>query len=414
MKKSTLSSAGEAAALARFALITKIEDYLRQGASLVRALHWSAAVPVNEPNGLERYYAPRTLEDWWYAYQQQGFAGLYPKERTDKGQPRCLTAEQQEWIRQQVQTHPQVPVKILYLRWQEQGRQLPSLNSVYRFLREHELDAQRRAQQSRQPPTGPTKAFEAPFVNDLWMVDFSNGPYLRQPGAKKALATHLCLILDDHSRIIPYGAYYPAPNTQAFHQTFKEAILRRGIPLKLYTDQGQVFTNEHTQVVCANLGIRLLHAKPYHAWSKGKIERLFRTLQQSFESNLRLPGQGVDTLAELNHQLSIWIETVYHPRTHSATGVSPQERFNQAVHQLRHLDPHQDIHRLFYTRVHRTVRNDGTVRLENELYEVDLALRGLTIQLRFDPFSRDHIEVYYRGQSFGIAQLIDRQSNSLF
>src|SRR5258705_473621 len=34
----------------------------------------------------------------------------------------------------------------------------------------------------------------------------------------------------------------------------------------------------------ANLGIRLLHAKPYSAWSKGKVERCFYTLQQDRKS----------------------------------------------------------------------------------------------------------------------------------
>jgi|GEM_PF-792710 len=40
-------------------------------------------------------------------------------------------------------------------------------------------------------------------------------------------------------------------------------------------DQGQPFVNHHARIVCANLGIRLLHANPYHAWSKGKVELRF-------------------------------------------------------------------------------------------------------------------------------------------
>jgi len=74
--------------------------------------------------------------------------------------------------------------------------------------------------------------------------------------------------VDDHSRLIPFGAYYPQANTEAFHHAFKEAILRRGLPRKLYTDQGKPFINAHSHLVCAQLGVRLLHAKPYHSWSK--------------------------------------------------------------------------------------------------------------------------------------------------
>src|SRR5207245_392230 len=132
--------------------------------------------------------------------------------------------------------------------------------------------------------------FEAPFVNDLWMTDFSPGPYLHPAQSAKVTPTFLCIIIDDHSRLLPYAAYYLRAGTQAFHQTLKEALKRRGLPTKLYTDQGGPFTNDHTRIVCARLGIRLLHAKPYHAWSKGKAERIIFTIQQDFQAGLHLPG----------------------------------------------------------------------------------------------------------------------------
>jgi len=113
-----------------------------------------------------------------------------------------------------------------------------------------------------------TKCFEAPFVNDLWRTDFSPGPYLHPADGAKAIPTFLWVIIGDHSRLIPYAAYFLRADTQAFQQTLTEALRRRGLPAKLYTDQGGPFTSDHTRVVCANLGIRLLHAKPYHAWSK--------------------------------------------------------------------------------------------------------------------------------------------------
>ena len=178
--------------------------------------------------------------------------------RTDKGQVRTLTPEQQKWILEQAQAHLGVPVKVLYRRWKEQDPELASLNTVYRLLREHELSTKTRRQLLKQPLGGATKAFEAPFVNDLWMVDFSPGPFLHPPGQAKALATHLCVIIDDHSRVIPYAGYFPQADTRAFHQTLKEAIRRRGLPAKLYTDNGGPFVNDHTRIVCARLGIRLI------------------------------------------------------------------------------------------------------------------------------------------------------------
>jgi putative transposase len=166
--------------------------------------------------------------------------------------------------------------------------------------------------------------------------------------------------------------------------------------------------------VCANLGIRLLHAKPYHAWSKGKVERVFLTLQQGFESMLRLPGMGVGSLRELNEKLWRWIEEIYHGRVHSSTGLKPSERFVAGLQgaAVRKLEPALDLESLFYARATRTVRKDGTVRLEGVLYEVDLSLRGFTIELRFDPYKLDRLEIYHRGKPQGLARRVDLHLNS--
>jgi transposase InsO family protein len=412
MKNEPHTSASQALALERFALMAKIQDLLRQGYPLSVALEQVSHCPLSLPNGNQRLFARRTIEDWWYDYQQGGFAALTPKVRADRGQPRTLTAQQQKWILEQAQAHLAVPVKVLCRRWREQDPQLPSLNSIYRFLRQHQLHTGARRQQLRQPLGGATKCFEAPYVNDLWMTDFSPGPYLHPPHSAKATPTFLCVIIDDHSRLIPYAAYFLRADTQAFHQTLKEAIRRRGLPTKLYTDQGKPFTNDHTRMVCARLGVRLLHAKPYHAWSKGKAERILFTIQQDFEAGLRLPGEAVQTLEELNAKFSLWLQSIYHVRVHSSTGMSPTERFQRGAHLLKALDPHLDLDQLFYHELKRTVRRDGTIRLGNQLYEVDLSLRTLEVQLRFDPFKLDPIEVLHRGTRFGVAKPVNLHLNS--
>lgn len=399
--------------MARFSLISKIQELLAQHVPLRVALETAAsASPQPADDGSTRPLPVRTLEDWWYAYQHGGFAALHPKSRSDRGVPRKLTPEQERLIVAQVKSHPAIAIKVFYRQWKQADPTLPALSAIYRALQRHDLNQRSRHYLMRQAISGPTKAFEAPLVNELWMVDFSPGPFLHLAGQKKAVPTHLCAILDDHSRVVPHAAYYLQANTRCFHGSFKEAIRRRGLPRKLYTDQGAPFTNEHTRVICANLGIRLLHAKPYHAWSKGKVERFIYTVQQDFEATLRLPGQNVASLEELNARLADWLQTIYHLRHHQGIGMSPQERFAAGSAQVRPLDPHLDLDRLFYAQLLRVVRKDGTVRLHNDLYEVDLALRGLEVRLRFDPWTLARVEVDYRGQSFGLARRVDRHLNS--
>jgi transposase len=225
----------QAIALERFAFITQIQDLLGQDFPLSLALEQVSLRPMSLPDGSQRLWARRTIEDWWYDYQQGGFAALTPKVRADKGKPRTLSPQQQKWILEQAQAHLAVPVKVLYRRWREHDPQLPALNSIYRFLREHELHTKARRQQLRQPVGGATKCFEAPFVNDLWMTDFSPGPYLQPADGAKAVPTFLGVIIDEHSRLIALAAYFLRADTQAFHQTLKQARRRRGWPAQLYT-----------------------------------------------------------------------------------------------------------------------------------------------------------------------------------
>jgi putative transposase len=413
MNSKPSQSGAEAVALARFSLISKIQELLAQSVPLKVALETVASSSaLAQPQGSAHPVAVRTLEDWWYAYGRGGFAALHPKARSDRGLSRKLSPEQERLILAQVRMHPAIPIKVLYRQWKQQDPVLPALSAIYRALQRHDLNQRSRHYLMRQAIGGPTKAFEVPLVNELWMVDFSPGPFLHLAGQKQATATHLCALLDDHSRVLPHAAYYLRADTRCFHCSFKEAIRRRGVPRKLYTDQGGPFINDHTRVICANLGIRLLHAKPYHAWSKGKIERFFHTVQQDFEATLRLPGQSPTTLEELNARLADWIQSIYHVRLHEGIGMSPAERFARGSAQVRPLDPHLDLDRLFYSELLRVVRKDGTVRLNNDLYEVDLALRGLEVRLRFDPWSLARVEVDYRGQSFGLARKVDRHLNS--
>lgn len=385
-------------ALTRFRALNFVEDQRRAGGALAAALRAASLRPWPDEQG--DYYAVRTLEDWWYAYQKGGFDVLIPTPRSDQGQNRVLDEPTGAWVLEQVTQNPTIPLKVLYAHWRQAGRTLPSVSVLYRYLRRHGLD--RKSLRAGRLETGPTKAFEAPHVNDLWMVDFSPGPTVRLQD--KVLSTHLCILVDDHSRLIPFAAYYPQANTEAFHHALREAILRRGLPRKLYTDQGKPFVNAHTRLVCARLGLRLLHCKPYHSWSKGKCERLIQTVQQGFESTLRLAGQHAHSLEELNTKLSAWIQTVYHQRIHSSTGASPEARYQQAARTLRHVEPGLDLDPLFYVQFERRVRKNGTVRLDNDLYEVPLSLRSLKIQLRLDPWRRTRIEVWHQGKFIGLAR----------
>ena len=407
--KNTQPNDPRTVALTRFKAVNTIEELVRNGCMLAQALREVSLCPWPDETG--RCYAVRTLEDWWYGYKQDGFSALQPQDRSDRGSFRTIDADTGRWLIEQVCQYPKIPVKVLYGHWQQQeGKSLPPLRSVYRYLKRHGYDG--KTLLAGRLDTGPTKAFAAPHVNDLWMVDFSPGPHIRTEEGK-GLSTQLCVIIDDCSRLIPFAAYYPKATTEAFLDALKESVLRRGLPLKLYTDQGKPFVSQHAHIVCANLGVRLLHAKPYHAWSKGKVERLIQSIQRGFESTLRIAGNQAHSRDELNQKLSKWIQTTYHQRVHSSTDLTPEARYHQDLPQIRKLDVEPfGVEHLFYTRTKRTVRKDGTVRIDKKLYEVNLSLRALRVELRFNPFTLSRIEVWHRESLACLAQPVNLQLNS--
>jgi transposase InsO family protein len=405
MKKYTLNNK-EDLSLVRFEAVCHVKSLKQEGLPLAECLRQAASRTWPDEQGT--YYSCRTIETWWYAYHKGGYIALIGDRRCDDSVSRSIDEPTGLWLIGQIKNHPGVPLTVIVRNANSKAETLPSMSSIYRYLKHHGYD--RRSLRAGRLENGPKKAFEAPAPNDLWMVDFSDGPFITI--GKISVKTHLCLIIDDYSRLIPFGAYFLAANTESFLYTFKEAIVRRGPPDKLYADNGGPFINHHVRQVCANIGTRLINAKPYHCFSKGKVERLLRTVQMDFEASLTLNNARFNSIEELNAALSHWIANIYHMRVHSSTGMTPHQRFNSGKYPLRMIEDPASIDPLFYTRLERSVRKDGTVKISNKLFEVDLAFRGLKIQLRFDPFEMSRIEVWHNNSFCGFAKRADLHLNS--
>jgi putative transposase len=401
----------DALALARHAAVSWIQEALKTQFTLARALSLAS-----ERTWGDKLYAASTLERWYYQFDAHGFSALQRQPRKDKGTRKALGPEAGQALLELRRQQPQLKIKVLVRQLVDQGTLQAgtfSLPSVYRFLAEHGLDSR---SIKHQPPLtlplsrGPTKAFECALANELWMTDMMFGPSLKLPTGQ-VLHTRLFALLDDCSRLVPHAQYYESEQLSGFLDCFRQALARRGFPEKLYTDRGKIFTCYHLQVICANLDVRLCHAKPFAAWSKGKIERWFRTLQEDFQARLVL--DPVHDLAELNQRLWRWIETEYHLRVHTALqGQSPAERFAQRALHLRTADPQTDWEGLFLARAQRRVRLDATVSLEGILWEVPIHLRGQVIELRFDPFTWQRVEVWHQDHFVARARRCDKQLNA--
>jgi transposase InsO family protein len=414
-----LDDAAQNRALARHSAVQWVLQAISQGHSQSRALALAADLWWGG-----RRYSARTIEDWVYVYRARGFAALYNVQRHDKGRARVLDDKAVQTLCRLRRENPQITVAAIIKELTDSGvLEAGSFSqaSVYRALQREGLDRVFVTGGSAviDGPSGPSKAFESRYANALWMSDAMHGPVLSSKvagsSANRAQRTYFFALIDDCSRLVPHGQYYAEENLRNLLHCLREAIKSRGIPEKLYTDQGKVFTCAHLQVVCANLGIRLLHARAYHAWSKGKIERFMRTVQQDFQA--RLAFKPVHSLEALNERFHQWLAGQYNIRPHSSLDdQTPSERFAAASlgpHALRTLEAHgEDSERLFLARATRRVRQDATISLHGSLWEVPLHLKRRTVELLYDPFQWSRVEVWHNRIMVGNARRCDKVLNS--
>lgn len=397
----------ERRALARFAAVQAVLQARQRGLSLTRALLEASQQPWDG-----RFYSPDTLENWLYRFQHGQFAALRDQPRCDRGQKRSLDPAATEALVQIRRQHPEMTLPALAAELVRQGVLQPgqfSASTLQRRLAEVGLD-RRSLKAGSALLNGPTKAFELPLPNLLWMADCMHGPTLKLASGSTQ-RTFLFALLDDHSRLCVHGQFYPAERLEYFLDTLRQAVAARGIPAKLYTDNGAAFRSRHLQIVCANLGIKLLHARPYHGWSKGKIERYFLTLQTQLLPQLVFAP--VISLEELNTQLWRWTESQYHQRPHSALqNQTPAERFAKVGAYLRTLEPNTDLDRLFLMRLTRRVRKDATISLGAALWEVPSHLRGQLITVVFDPVNWTRVEILFRDRFLGLARRCNKHLNA--
>jgi len=259
-----------------------------------------------------------------------------------------------------------------------------------------------------EPDGNDRRRFSFEKAGELWMSDVMHGPAVLVEGKKKR-KTYLLATLDDATRLVPYAAFALSENTAAFLPVLEQAIRRRGLPKRLYVDNGAVYRSHHLSLVCAKLGVTLIHARPYLPQGKGKIERYFRTCRMQF---LPVLGEAdMKSLEALNRRLWAWIEGEYHQSPHKGLdGETPADRWARSSDEVTMCGA--ELGELFLFEQKRRVQKDRTVSLYGVVYEVDAALVGETVTLRFDPARIGRpVQVWHRGQRVQEAKRVDVYAN---
>ena len=361
------------------------------------------------PGTTRRQVAAETLRDWLYAYRRHGFDGLKPRPRADQGHARALPQAVADHLCALKEAHPAYSVAMIITTARAQQR-LPAdvplaPATVHRLLSRHGL----MARPSDAPTSKDRRRFAYEAANELWMSDVMHGPTVLDAEDRRRHKTYLIAWLDDATRMIPYAAFTRSETVTAFLPVFERAILRRGIPKRWYVDNGSAYRARHLALVCAKLGVTLIHARPFAPQGKGKLERWFRTVRLQLLPTLLEPD--TQSLEARNQRLWTWIEDEYLDTPHRGLqDATPREQWARAAHHVSL--PTQDLTALFLFEEKRKVQTDRTVSLHGVAFEVDAALVGQTVTLRYDPAHLTRgVTVVVQGRALGTAKRVDAYAN---
>jgi len=360
------------------------------------------------PGSQRRHIGEKTIEGWYYAWRREGIEGLVPKARVDRGQSR-IAAPIQEAVLAAKRDNPRRSVRQIVRLLEAAGTVAVaslSRSAVHRLLQQSGLS--RLAGSASLPEE--KRSFAAEFAGSVWYGDVMHGPRVSVKGTLRK--TYLVSLIDDASRLVAHSAFCLGETALDVEGVLKQALLRRGVPVKLVVDNGAAYRANTLQGICARLGIHLIFCRPYAPEGKGKLERWHRTVRDQFLSEL--DERRIADLDDLNARLWAWLEQIYHRTAHAGLdGLTPLARYQRDLPRIRSLGAKAaGLDALFHHRIARHVRKDGTVSYLGACFEVPYELSGKTVRLVVDPHAARVVGVEDEaGNSLGQATALDAIAN---
>lgn len=253
----------------------------------------------------------------------------------------------------------------------------------------------------------PCRRFEREAFGELVQMDTSDGSWLE--GYRRV---YLVMLMDDYSRFILAGRFFESDSTYNNMLVLRETIENHGIFPLLYCDNdskfkvirhpgsrffnykqetldGEVITEVHQALL--ELGSALITHEPGNAQAKGKIERLYRTIQERF-----IPEHTAKNLKELNEQFQKWISWYNHSHVNRDTGTIPINRTHPCCFKPLNGINLDDI---FCFKEERKVGKDNSFSLDGSIYTIprEHNMVAFKVQLHIHPGKKIRI---WHGEEF--------------
>jgi transposase InsO family protein len=385
----------------KFALIAPAIQDVYPDASKAAYYRRICEEPIKMPDGCMRTFKMKTVEGWERQYLMGGMDALIRVPRKDKGQTRVLSDECISEVYRIKEKFPKLNATQIHRSLVKGGFIPPnaSVRSIQRFIKEWDLKSATVAGKDR-------LAYETEYFGAMWQADSCYFPYIEEGGRK--CRTYLIMIIDDCSRMIAGAGIYYEDNAYNFQKTLKAAVATYGIPHKVYVDHGSPYHNNQITLIADSIGTLLLHAPVRDGAAKGKIERAFGTVKETWLYGFEV--SKVKSLAEFNDALMVFVRE-YNVRIHSGIGASPMDRFLETREKISVPVSKDWLDEAFMNRVNRKVKSDSTISISRVLYDAPMRFIGQTVEVRFLPGDSDRAYIYYDRQHFPLRKT-DKVANS--
>ena len=222
-------------------------------------------------NGISR----KTGYKWLRRYLEGGDESLQDLSRRPHRSPNRTSSEMEQVVVELRREHPTKGGHVLARMLKDRRYDgVPSKSTITAVLRRHGLiDPAESAKRQ------PYKRFERDEPNELWQMDFKG-----HVGMSRGRC-HPLTALDDHSRFNVGLKACRDERTQTVRDQLTLIFRHYGMPLSMLMDNGSPWGSDSDHpftpltVWLIQLGIRVIHSRPYHPQTLGKLERFHRSLK---------------------------------------------------------------------------------------------------------------------------------------
>jgi len=327
----------------------------------------------------------KTAYKWWLRATEDDADWASDRSRQPGHCPHKTPAEVEEKVLRVRLRHPAWGGRKIRRELENQGlHPVPAASTITRVLHRHQeiaaSESERRLALER---------FERPHPNDLWQMDFKG------PVQTATAVCHPLSVLDDCSRYAVCIDACPNQREESVRPALVETLRRYGLPLSLLMDNGACWGRPQTRYThlgawLIRLGIRLLHGRPYHPQTQGKVERFHRTL--GLEA---ICGQNFRDLTACQRRFDEFRHCYNHQRPHEALDLEPPiSRYHPSS-----LEFPESLPPLEYPRAQfiRKVGPAGYLSLQKHQFQVGRAFSGQHVGL-FSTLEDGLFDVYFAHQ----------------